>query len=227
GSGSCQRQIAHPDQIVGGQREGEYPTDPSDSAVARLAQAGDSFEPAEDLLDAFTLVLADQIAGMTSGPFINDSGRLAGKVRGDLVIAQLLNKLFAVVALVGSQGYSMRAWDFFHHRDGRLRFGAAGGLGYAASDRNAVAVLHQHVSGVAELGLLACTLAGQAGLGIGGRLVSGVAAPLTVEVNAGVARIVRRSLWVSAFALEALVAGPDLDQRAVDREMLVGEQALG
>jgi hypothetical protein len=70
-------------------------------------------------------------------------------------------------------------------------------------------------------------VAGSNPAGIGGRLVSGVAASLTVEVDAGVAGIVRRSLWVSVFALEALCGWPTrLDQHAVDREMLVGEQAL-
>jgi hypothetical protein len=46
------------------------------------------------------------------------------------------------------------------------------------------------VAGVAELGLLARALADQAGLGIGGRLVGDVAAPLAVKVDAGIARIV-------------------------------------
>src|SRR5207237_6415605 len=135
GSGSGQRQIAHPDQVVGGQCEGEHPTDPRHSAMARLAQAGNRFEPAEDLLDAFPFALADQIAGMTSGALIDDSGALAGQVWSDLVMAQLLNKLLAVVALVGAQGHATPARDLFHHRHGRLRLGAAGGLGYAALDR--------------------------------------------------------------------------------------------
>ena len=171
--------------------------------------------------------LTDLIARMTSGPLIDDSVEdLQCKVWGDQVIAQLLNQFLAVVALIGAEGYSMPAGDLFNQRYGRLRFGAAGGLGHAALDCDAVAVLHQHVAGVAELSLLARALAGQAGLGIGGRLVSVVAASLAMEVHAGVARIVRRSLWPSVFSLEALVAGPGLDQCAVDREVLVGEQPL-
>ena len=79
GSRSCQRQIAHPDQIVGRQREGEHPSDPSDSAVARLAQASDGLEPAEDFFDAFAFLLADHIAGMTSGALIDDAGLLAAR----------------------------------------------------------------------------------------------------------------------------------------------------
>jgi hypothetical protein len=85
--------------------------------------------------------------------------------------------------LVRAQRDAMPAWDRFHHRHGRLWFRTAGGLGHAAVDRDAVAVLHQHVAGIAELGLLARALAGQAGLGIGGRLVGEVAAPLAVKVD--------------------------------------------
>ena len=89
---------------------------------------------------------------------------LQARVWGDQVIAQLLNQFLAVVALIGAEGYSMPAGDLFNQRYGRLRFGAAGGLGHAALDCDAVAVLHQHVSGVAELGLPGPrALAGQGG----------------------------------------------------------------
>src|ERR1700687_2714223 len=147
----CRQQVAHPDQVVGGQCKAKHPADPRRSAMARLAQPGDRFEPAEDLLDAFTLLLTYQIAGMTSSPLINDSSGFASNVRGDLMVAQLRNKFLAVVALVRAQRDAMPAWDRFHHRHGRLWFRAAGGLGHAAVDREAVAVLHQHVAGVAEL----------------------------------------------------------------------------
>ena len=90
----------------------------------------------------------------------------------------------------------MPARDLFHQCHGGLRFGAAGGLGHTALDRNPVAILHQHVAGVTELGLLARALAGQAGLGIGGGLVGGIGAPFAVEVDAGVAGIVGRSLRI-------------------------------
>src|SRR5208282_6259389 len=107
----CSQQIAHPDQVVSGQCEAKHPADPRRSAMACLAQPGDRFEPAEDLLDAFTLLLANQIAGMTSGPLIDDSSGFASKVRGDLVVTQLLNQLLAVVALVRSQRDAMPARD--------------------------------------------------------------------------------------------------------------------
>ena len=57
----CRQQVAHPDQVVSGQCEAKHPANPRCSAMARLAQPGDGFEPAEDLFDAFTLLLANQI----------------------------------------------------------------------------------------------------------------------------------------------------------------------
>jgi len=123
GSGSSQGQVAQPNQVVGGQRKAEHPTDPRHSAIARLAQAGDGFEPAEDLLDALTLALADQIARMTSGALIDDRGGLAGQVWGDLMITQLRNEFLVVVALVGAEGYAMPAGDLFHQSPPAVRRG--------------------------------------------------------------------------------------------------------
>jgi len=80
GSGSSEGQVAPCNQVVGGQREAEHPNDPRHAAVAGLSHASDGFEPAEDLLDAFTFALADQIARMMSGQLIDDRGGLAGQV---------------------------------------------------------------------------------------------------------------------------------------------------
>src|SRR5215467_6944216 len=84
------------------------------------------------------------------------------------------------------------------------------------------------MSGVAQLGLLARSLARQPGLRISRRLMGIVAAPLTVKVDARVAGvvIVRGLLLRLILGLEALVPGPRLDQRAVDREVLIAEQPL-
>src|SRR5207244_2647132 len=73
---------------------------------------------------------------------------------------------------------------------------------------------------------LARTLTCQPRLGVGGRLMGGVAALLAMKVNRGIAGVIRRLLTtIPVLALEAFVAGPRLDQRAVDREVLGREQA--
>ena len=80
--------------------------------------------------------------------------------------------------------------NIFHHRHRGLRLGVAVSRRHATVDRQAIAILHQHMPRVGQLGLLARTLAGQPRLGVGGRLVGLVAAALTVEINRGIARVI-------------------------------------
>jgi hypothetical protein len=143
------------------------------------------------------------------------------------MLAQFLHQFPAVVTFVGAQHDPTAARNLLHHRYGRLRFGAPRGLSYTAIDGQAVAVFHQYVSGVTELGLLALTLAGQQRLGVSGGLVRVFAAPFAMKVDPRVAGILGRSLGIGmVFALETLVSCPGLDQGSIDREVLVGEQAL-
>src|SRR5689334_20178073 len=196
--------------------------------MAGLAQPAHRLDPTEDLLYPFALALTEFVARIARGALVNDAGGLAGEMRGHLMFAHFLYQLFAVVALVTTQRDPMPAWNLLHQRHCRLRFSAAGGLGDAAVDRQAMAILHQHVARVAQLGFLARPLTRQACLGISGGLVGVVAAPLAVKVHAGIARVVvpRRGLVrCASFALETLLPGPRLNQRAVDREVLVREQA--
>src|SRR5260370_12364524 len=109
------RQIAHPDQVVGRQREGEYPSNPFQTAVASLAQAADRLDPTEDLLDSFALLLTNRIAGMTGGARIDDRGRLAREMRSYLGVAHLLNNLLGFVPFVATQGDAVLSRNFFHH----------------------------------------------------------------------------------------------------------------
>jgi len=60
-------QLGQPDQVVGGHGEGELPVDLGQSAMARLAQPGHRFGPAERLLDALADAQADRVAGMAGG----------------------------------------------------------------------------------------------------------------------------------------------------------------
>src|SRR6266566_1714470 len=143
-----------------------------------------------------------------------------------LVVAQLLYKLFAVIAFVGTECDPPLARNFLYHCYRGSRLGPAIGLGHLAIDRDTVAVLHQHMTRIAELGFLARTLACQPGLRVGGRLMGPVAASLAVKINRGVARVIGRSLTSTVLALEALVTGPRLDQRAVDGKVFSRQQAV-
>src|SRR5580693_8023442 len=86
-------------------------------------------------------------------------------------------------------------------------------------------VLHQNVPQIGELGRLARSLAIQSRIGISDRGVGLVAALLAVEVPFPIAAR-RRRLAAAVLGAKALHAGPRLDQRAVDREMVVRQQGL-
>src|SRR5260370_36975953 len=73
----------------------------------------------------FAFLLANHIAGMTRGAFVDDAGRLARDMRSYLVVAQLLNKFLAVIPYVGTQGDPVLSSDLFNHGHGGLRRGAA------------------------------------------------------------------------------------------------------
>src|SRR5512147_3322560 len=80
-----------------------------------------------------------------------------------------------------------------------------------------------YVADEAELALLAVALAEQSGIVVGGRAVGLVGALLALEIALAVAAR-RRRCARAVLRPEALQARPCLDQRAVDREMLVRKQ---
>src|SRR6266851_4733732 len=129
--------------------------------MAGLTQPAYGLDPAEDLFDPFALVLTDRVPRMASGALVNDTGLFAREMWRDPMLAHFLNQLFAVIAFVGTQGDPMPARNLLYHRQRRLWFGPSGSLSYAAVDRQPMAILHQHMPGVAELRLLAFALARQ------------------------------------------------------------------
>src|SRR6516165_872876 len=84
----CEQQVAHPDQVVDGQRKGEHPIDLGDSTMTSFAQSPDGLEPAVDLFDPFALLLTNGVARMAGGTRVDDGGRLARDVRRHLMLAQ-------------------------------------------------------------------------------------------------------------------------------------------
>src|ERR1700751_662664 len=78
---------------------------------------------------------------------------------------------------------------------------------------------------IGELGRLARTLAVQPSIGVGGRGVRLIAALLAVKIPLTIASGSRR-FAAPILGTKALHAGPRLDKRAVDREMIVRQQNL-
>lgn len=60
---ACPRQFRQADEVVGGNGKGERHADVGEAAEPRLAQPAGSLQPAEDLPDALTLLLAERVAG--------------------------------------------------------------------------------------------------------------------------------------------------------------------
>ena len=159
--------------------------------MAGFTQPAYRLEPAEDLFHPFPLALTECVPRMASGALVNDTGLLARKMRGHSMLAHFLNQLFAVVTFVGAQCDPLPARQLLHHRECRLRFSPSGGLRNAAVDREPLAILHQHMCGIAELRLLAFTLARQQRFRIGGGLVGIVGALLAMKVHGGNRHAVR------------------------------------
>ena len=77
---------------------------------------------------------------------------------------------------------------------------------------------------IRQLGLAAASLAREQRVGIGRRLMRIVAPRFTVEIDRRISRIIWRLAWGGRCRAETLQAGPRVQQGAVDREMLVGQQ---
>ena len=199
---------------------------PSESC---FAQAADRFQPAEDFLDPFSFALADSIAFGAGGTAI-EPWRLApidsSDMRTDSMLSQVGHELLDVVALVGSERLRTNAPASCpgEHRTGRTVFGL-GRFGDQYVDAQPVAVFHEYMPAVAELRRLAVALSHEARVRIGRALVRGVRALLTLEVDhpGAVAAVPGR---LTVLALEALERGPRVDERAVDGEVIRGQEIV-
>src|SRR5205085_4396608 len=115
------------------------------------------------------------------------------------------------------------------HVERRLALRRSVRLGHPRINDEPVAVLGHQMSHVTELGFLARTLAEQPGIWIGGRGMRVVLALLAMEVafsiaSTAAALALARGRIATVLWHKALHAGPGLDQRAIDREVLAGKQ---
>jgi site-specific DNA recombinase len=186
-----------------------------------------------DYFDAFPFSLTNRVTRPTSGPPIDRAaatlGRVLRHVRRDLLRPQLRHALLGVVPLVGTQRLGMEAAQpgFLDQAGHHVPLGCASGGGDLKVDQQTMPILHQRLTHVAQLGLLARAFAAQAGIRVGPALVRGVGALLAVEVHPAIARIAftwRRVACRLVFGPEALEAGGRFDQGAVHAEVVVTQQ---
>src|SRR4051794_36256871 len=70
-SSGYRRQISDSDQIVGGGSELEDPINQLHASMPGLTQQAHRFQPTKDLFNSFALPMANLVARMTRGAFIN------------------------------------------------------------------------------------------------------------------------------------------------------------
>src|SRR6185437_1674172 len=192
---------------------------------------GGGLGPAEYLLDALAAALADRIAAVAGRAAVDGAGaRPAGRdrradmavdghVRGHVAVTQVLDERAHVMGLVGAQGDPSPLRAAVQHLERRLPLGEVSGLGDNAVHGQAVAVLHQGVTQVAELGGLAAPLAVEPRLRIRSALVRFVGALFGVEAALGIAPRAVRIVVTAVLPTEALHGGPGSNQRAVHDEI--------
>src|ERR1700741_1853055 len=230
-SSRCCQHLRNTNEIVGRGGEHEEPLDQAAATMSGLAQSTDGLHPSEWFFDPLAADCAETIAEM-SGRAPIDRRAAVGVVLRDMGCAAALaatgDELGSVIVLVAAHRAARLGIVLDHVERGRsLR--RTVGLGEARIDDQPVAVLHHQMPHVAELGLLASALAEQAGVGVGSRGMRVVLALLAMEVALGIAPLTAARLlprwWIIAILRhEALHAGPCLDQRAIDREVLTGQE---
>lgn len=105
------QQLGQTDEIVRRHGKGELVVDLVQSAMARLAQSGDGFGPAESLLDPLADAQADLVAGMARCPAIDHRTPTADvlrHMRGDVEIL-CIESLPHPISVWLDQGYGGQA----------------------------------------------------------------------------------------------------------------------
>ena len=231
--GSCGglHEIAHPHQVVHGCGEGEEPADPPDPTKFDLPQQPHRLQPAEDFFNSFPFLLTGGIAEVSYGPAVNGTcppRRVLGDMGCHLSDPQRIHERRSVIVLISTQRDPSCEGPCVDQGQRRLPFCGPRRRGDRGVDDQAVPVLYQDMAQEAQLRLLARGLLVQPSLGIRRRGMRGIRPPLASKVHAGIARVIRRRHGRGVgFLLEALLPRPGCDQRAIDREVLVGQEALG
>ncbi len=147
-------------------------------------------------------------------------------VRCHILPTQRLHQFLLVVAFVSAQRHAPLAAHFFRHLQRRRALRRSRRFRQPRFHNQPVAVFHQHVSRVTQLGFLALTLLRQPRVGIRRGLMRFVRPLLPVKVHRRIAAALRRRFALSVLAFETLRARPRLQQRPVHREVLVTQQIL-
>src|SRR4030095_10821571 len=226
-------QFGHADKIV---RSSDPPSRQSGSIgspVVGLSKSSHGLHPTENLFYSFSYPLTDAIALMAHGTTINrrsaSSLGIGCYMRDDLSASQKIHKPLSVIGFIGSHSFYPHAFSFLtlYHTLSRFPLCGASGLTDGKINQQAVAVLHQGMRRVTQLGFFARPFADQQTVGIGGGLMGVGFALLAVKVHPGITRIslIFTSRFLFAFGSKALQASPCLNESTVHRKMLCTHQS--
>src|SRR5712691_98494 len=180
-----------PQDVARGHGELEVLVDTPQSSEHRLPDAAHRLAPAEMFLDALSDRLAQSIAWVSGGARVNRAAATAGVIarhmRGDVALATTRDEVPRVVGLVCTDALGAGAGYRVQHRKGRRALGLAVGVGHHRADHEPRAVLHQHVTLVAQDGSGVVALSEQTRLRVTRALMRVVAARLALPVGLGIA----------------------------------------
>lgn len=218
--------------------------DALDALMPGLAQPARGLDPADRFFDALAPVQVQAI-GLAAGctAVAGTAGLLACDVGLQTLLPEKADKGLGVIALVSGHRRTGLASAATDHSLSGDPFGPSIGLGGLHIHDQAFAVLGQRMRQIAQLGFHISALLVEPRFGIGGALVSGVAARLSRKIHLGISGTTFASGTAAVLANEALVAGPGLDKRLalgwnvtqchvpvsqtpVDAEVLVRDQLL-
>src|SRR6202140_1372851 len=158
--------------------------------MSQLPETTCCLHPAEDLLYALALLLADPITLMPRGSSVNSAVFLLSHVRRGVERSGIRHETFGVIALIGADGYPIVARNRLDHHHRCIPLSCAIGLHRFHIHYQPVAIVHQYVAGVTQLCFLARALARQQRLRIGRGLMRRVAPLLAMTVHSRITGII-------------------------------------
>ena len=162
-----------------------------------LCSSAIRLQPSEALFDTLPLPLTDGISRVPRGTRINRTPtwpfQILRHVRRDLHVSALRHEICRVIGLVAAHGHLPCSRNLFQHDQRGIALRRSVGLEHLGVYDQTVAVLHQQIPVVTQLGFFALAFACHLRIWVGLRLVGLVRPLLAVEVYRRVARIVRRN----------------------------------
>lgn len=203
----CEK-IAHTHQVVAGERQERGKLDLPAASHLRSPKKSDVLRPTEGRLDELACLDAQGVSGMAGRAGI-DSRATASldvlrDVRGDVQLAGLPDELARVIALIRSEGATLRAGQLTEHVDRGAALGSAARLRHLRGDNQAMAVLAHDITEVGELGGRPGTLPIQLCLRVGRGSMRVVRALLAAKV----ARVIAPTDIASCFESAPRIVEP-------------------